>query len=497
MPHTTLKFNPADGEHIPGLRLTGSRVSGSVDAFAVLHKRGLLDAMPANPIPQLICDDPRLRDYQRIGVEWLASRLRQDTGALLADDMGLGKTLQTIATWKLLNCPAPLLIIAPASVRLGWQKELKKWANVDATVVTTGAQAKKVTSATKVLVTSYELSKQLPADFIPTMVVLDEAHLLRGRMAGRSQHLKRMCETAVYKLALTGTPMWSRPRDFWMLLRILFGYRFGTADQFDYAYCDARVNQWGGKENKGVSRADELKLRLSYVMLRRLKADVAKELPPMTRQVRWVKATKEARQALQSFVLKQLPFQQALNSTLDAKIDATVQACLDAGRFLLFTWQKAHVEELAARLIAEGVEIEIITGDYTLPERAAAIDRAQKSGASIVATLAACNAGVDGLQYVADTAIFHSIGYVPIEMAQAEARLHRIGQANPVTAVYMAMEESADAQVISTVVEKLDQWTTLMGTDDASRMSSTLQTRAGSEEEALAAIYAALEMDDE
>jgi SWI/SNF-related matrix-associated actin-dependent regulator 1 of chromatin subfamily A len=296
-------------------------------------------------------------------------------------------------------------------------------------------------------------------------------------------------------MALTGTPIWSRPRDFWMLLKILFGYRFGTADEFDYAYCAAYQNQWGGKVNTGASRSEELKLRLSYVMLRRIKEQVATELPPLTRVIRWVPAIKAAKQALEAAVMNQLHFSDALNATLDAKIDAAIEAAQSAGRFLLFTWQKRHAEVMHEKLNEAGYACEILTGDYPEAERGAAIARAKQSGASIVATIDSTGTGVDGLQDIADTAIFHALDYVPIKMAQAEARLHRIGQKNPVTVIYIALEDSADQFVVNTVVEKLDQWRATMGNDSTSSMGDTIGAPATSDhaQAALAAIYAAME----
>jgi len=495
-------YGPPDvAEHVPGVRQFGSALVGPVDAMAVMARRmGETDAVPApavhytpvNAHPPAI---DGLRDYQLDGVSRLVGQLQRDGGVVLADDMGLGKTVQTIATWNSLRRPVPLLVVAPASVRRGWVREFKKWADVDVQLVETGKQAKDVTSDAKVVVTSYELAKKLNARFCPHMIVLDEAHLLRGRLAGRSNFLLELSKVASYKLALTGTPIWSRPRDFWMLLKILFGYRFGTADQFDYAYCGAYQNQWGGKENKGATRLDELKLRLSYAMLRRTKEQVANELPPMTRQIRWVDSTKEATKALEASVLKQLTFSDALNATLDAKLDAAVEAATSAGRFLLFTWQKRHAQLLHEKLNENDVECELITGDLTHAEREAVISRATLSQCGIVATIDSTNAGVDGLQHIADTVIFHAIDYVPIKMAQAEARLHRIGQKNPVTVIYIAMEDSADQFVVETVVEKLDQWKATMGGDATAAMNDTLAAPnvKQSEEAALAAIFAAME----
>jgi SWI/SNF-related matrix-associated actin-dependent regulator of chromatin subfamily A-like protein 1 len=479
------------------MRMFGSTAVGMVDAMAVLGDRLKYDKVPAAADVYV----PRgghppaidgLRDYQLDGIRRIVGNLQTDGAVILADDMGLGKTLQTIASWNCLRRPVPLLVVAPASVRRGWVKEFKKWGDLDAKLVETGKQAAAITNADKVVITSYELAKKLGSAYVPHMLVMDEAHLLRGRMAGRSNHLLELAKVCSYRLALTGTPMWSRPRDFWMLLKILFGYRFGTADEFDYAYCGATINQWGGKENKGATRLPELRRRLEYVMLRRTKEQVSAELPEFTRQVRWVPKKKEATKALEAFALKQLPFTDALKATLDAKIDYAIEAAEAAGRFVLVTWQKAHAELMHDKLNEDGYPTEIITGDYSHAEREAAVIRAAKTGASIVCTIDSTNAGVDGIQHVADTIIFHALDYVPIKLAQMEARLHRIGQKNNVTAVYLAMEDSADSFVIDTVVDKLDQWKASMGNDSTASMGDTMGAPA-QEAEVMAAIYAAME----
>jgi SWI/SNF-related matrix-associated actin-dependent regulator 1 of chromatin subfamily A len=487
-------------QHIAGLRGQGVVLKATVDQAAVAAKRaGIGGPPPPSEVYNLLSPETRiagLRDYQTAGVGRLAATLRLAGGVLLADDMGLGKTVQTIATWNTLKRPVPLLVIAPASVRRTWLKEFSKWAaDAQVVVVESGKDAKAVPSSAKIVITSYELAKKLGTQFTPHMIVMDEAHLLRGRTAERSNHLYELAKLATFRLALTGTPMWSRPRDFWMLLKILFGYRFGTADEFDAAYCGLYINEYGGKENKGATRLDELRMRLNYVMLRRLKEEVSSELPPLTRQMRWVPATKEAKLAVQAAALKQMPFTKALETTLNAKMDIAIEAAQEAGKFLLFTWQKQHAEHMHEKLTKLGHNVELLDGDWTPAERQVILDRARKTGASVVATLGSSAAGVDGLQEIADTCIFHALSYVPIEMAQAEARLHRIGQKNPVTVVYLAMEDSADQYVVDVVINKLDQWRASMGNDSTASMVDTVAqgNDFNAEAAALSAIYDAME----
>jgi len=259
-----------------------------------------------------------------------------------------------------------------------------------------------------------------------------------------------------------------------MLLRILFpNYRFGSADDFDFAYCGASINRWGGKENKGATRTEELKLRLSYVQLRRTKQEVAKDLPALTRTTRWIPATKEATRARGAFALQQMSLHDALTATLRGKMDTAVELAHELKKFLLISWQKEHVYALHERLNEEGTPCEVITGDFSHKARHDTVARARARGCGIVATIDSCNAGVDGIQHVASDGIFHALDYVPIKMAQTEARLHRLGQTLPVTWTYLAMQGSADSLVMETVCEKLDQWTGIMGKDSTGAMADS------------------------
>lgn len=484
-------------ENIPGLRVfdDGNGV-GSSDAMAVVAKRTSKQAPEQDHSLRVPFKIEGLRDYQQVGVLNIVERLNTDGGYLLADDMGLGKTAQTLFSWVKLGGPQ-LLIACPASVKETWRREIKKWLNKDATVIKDGDQALSISPLTEIAITSYELATKLSESYSPSMLVIDEAHNLRGRGAKRSRKLLEIGQSCNFRLALTGTPIWSRPRDLWMLLRILFpSYRFGTSDEFDFAYCGAHFNQWGGKVNKGATRADELKLRLNYVMLRRTKEDVASELPEITRIIRWVQPQEAPTRVFQGFHAKKCSAYDALVATLEYKLDAAVEAASETdGRFLLFTWEKKHAIELHRRLNQDGINCLLVTGDYSQQERNNAIAEAARSKQGLVATIDSCGTGVDGLQHVASVGIFHALDYVPIKLAQAEARLHRIGQTLPVTWIYLALEQSMDAMVVDTVVEKLDQWRAVMGRDStgAIRDDMVAEDIRESERLALKAIYDAME----
>lgn len=463
-------------EHIPGIKIMSNGYArGSHDALAVLLDRGNVPHGLKPPKVDITnWEGPEyLRRYQLEGVAWLMERLGEDGGALLADDMGLGKTLETISAWQALGEP-PVLVVCPASVRLGWVKQFQRWAGREAYVVSTAKKWAGAKSA-KIIITSYELAGQIGSIY-PQMVIIDEVHHLRGRGAKRSRGILEVAQTAQYRLGLSGTPLWSRPRDLWMVLRILFPrYRFGTAEEFDYAYCGAFINAYGGRVAKGLTRSEELQARLRWVCLRRLKEDVLDELPAITRTVRYVQPTPIAKRALDGWASQQLSLAEALTATLEAKIPEVVEVAKEAASpILVFTWQKAHAREIARQLVAADIPAVLLTGDLSLKERNALVERAAREKVSVVATIDAAGQGVDGLQHVATQGVFHALDWVPLKLLQAEARLHRLGQKGAVQWTYLVMRGSADALVEEAVLEKLDQWARTMGGDAASGGVSAL-----------------------
>lgn len=502
----SIPYTGQNCEHIPGLYVSkdGRALQGPYDAFAALAQRkeiteevlrSLIPArLPPTKTPSLLDTGP-LRPYQVEGVRRVVSALKTDQGHILADDMGLGKTLQSCSTWDALGRPFPLLVAAPAAVRRTWAKEFKKWLGLKPRLVETGAQAAKVMRDDLVVITSYDLIGRgaLPLSFVPHATILDEAHLLRGRQAKRNERLHAICQTATYRLALTGTPMWGRPRDLWQVLKYLFHYRFGNADQFDYAYCAAFINKWGGKENKGIARSDELRARLSYVMTRRTKAELGSQLPSLTRSVRWLPPTKPATKMLQAYAGKQCSLTDALVATLEEKIKPAADLVEELeGNAVVFTWRKQDVAALAAEITKRGVDCVTITGDQSHAAREVAVRQATERKACVVATIDSTGTGVDGLQHVADTVIFHALDYTPTKMAQAESRLHRLGQSEPVTAIFLAMENSADRFVVEKVVDKLESWRQTMGTDSTTKMQESMAAPAEIDEKYAAEIYAAV-----
>lgn len=489
---------------IPGLGLTYDQhiIRGKVDAIAAACM--VLKVPPPDTIYQDgmgITTTLPLKDYQHEGVVTLAEILKDTGGALLADDMGLGKSLQTIALANTMNC-SRILIVAPRFMSMGWIDELNKWGEGESIAYLQGGDSKKAKlnwhngQIAKWVITSYEmLAKAAEACFNngpPDFLVFDEAHMIKNVFAGRSQVAKDMANMVPYKLALTATPMWNRPKDFYGILRVLLGNRFGSRTAFYTRYCGGFINAHQGLEAKGSSNEEELKKRLSYYMVRREKKDVLKELPSLTRQVIWLDADREGEKALKAAVLNKRAnaTYEAVKATADAKVEAAVELAIQAKQFVLFTYERKHAEEIASKIDKRGGQVVCIHGGLTVEKRQSLIQAAASLRGGIVATIDSLGAGVN-LQGVAHVGIMHTLDWVPLKMAQAEARIHRLGQTNPVLWYYLACRETMDEIVVRNIVGKLDQWRSILGAESNRGLRDSLGATIGghTEEEALAAIY--------
>lgn len=488
---------------VPGLYVADEFVRGAPDAIAAVRFRlGAKVREPQFRKVELNGTSKGLRDYQVSGVQFLASTLSDAGGSLLADDMGLGKTLQSINAWRAQGS-GRLLVVAPAAARETWRDELAKWGVHGAAILdSTGTRASKLAweaaPQAEVVVCSYDhritsrVGDVAFASEYPTMVILDEAHRIKGRDSKRSKELYELCSLAKYRLAITGTPQYDRLRDFYQLLHTLLGNRFGNRWAFDRAYCGGHVNEWNGWENKGATNTEEFKMRLSHYMIRRTKQEVAKELPPLVRQVRWVDPDKTASLMYQrlraGFAKGQL--HAAIEATLKGKMPEALALAADAKQFLLTTWLRSHAAEMSRMLNEDDVPNVLITGDIPTTKRADLLRQAQAKKWGVVATLDSVTESLN-LQGIAHIGIAHHIDPVPNKMAQMEGRLHRLGQTVGVVWYYVAMKNSADSIIVPHVTRKLDDIHAVMGgsRDMRNALGDNVDGAGQNEEEALAALY--------
>lgn len=240
------------------------------------------------PLPQHL--ENILRPYQKDGVDWLRFMERNGFCGLLADEMGLGKTLQTL-TWLLMercNSDAralPSLIVCPTSLVHNWVEEAARFAPSLKVLPVSGAQRheqRELIPSYNLIVTSYSLLRRdiehyQSQDF--AAVVLDEAQHIKNRSTRNAVAAKQI--RAFCKLVLTGTPVENGVSDIWSIMDFLMPGYLSHHDNFRSAY-ELPIEK-GGPDADLAQR--KLRRKLHPFLLRRLKRDVAKELPPKIQSV--------------------------------------------------------------------------------------------------------------------------------------------------------------------------------------------------------------------
>ena len=256
---------------------------------------------------------PRIREalysFQEEGVRFA---LRRRGRALIADQMGVGKTLQAIAIADAYRDAGPLLCVVPAAMRFVWADELERWLT-DMTprqlsvifgssdkfmldkLAAESKTAKTWTGGRRVVVTSYHMLAPLLEEFLAVKwgcVIADESHTMHvsKKYGGDETKLTdaawRLIKRAKYAVLTTGTPSLTKPFDMFYQIDALRPGMLGKKWDFAEHYCDIQFDQKGRSDVSGGSRLLELRTLLTHTtMVRRLKRDVMRDLPPKRRQV--------------------------------------------------------------------------------------------------------------------------------------------------------------------------------------------------------------------
>ncbi len=229
--------------------------------------------------------DAELRPYQKDGFDFLCHLSNLGLGGVLADDMGLGKTLQTLSYLAWLKATdgrnaKPALVIAPASVLHNWRREANKFTpDMKVMVLESGSKRhnlRKQIPDFDIIITNYALLRRDLAalnKFEFGALILDEAQYIKNPQAQVTQSVKQL--GAKHRLALTGTPLENRMTDLWSIVDFVQQGYLGSLTDFNEVYEPKGENAaW---EQKTARRRLSAKLR--PIMLRRLKKQVAKDLP--------------------------------------------------------------------------------------------------------------------------------------------------------------------------------------------------------------------------
>ncbi len=267
-----------DGSQCEGLPITFSMTKQLMD----IRKQMLGEKhFEFSDIPEVV--NASLREYQVEGVHWLERLRLMYLNGILADDMGLGKTLQAIVALTQHVGPdkPPALVVCPTSLLYNWKEELHKFNSLLTTLVVDGMphQRKKLIDSVldyNVVITSYSLLQkdvELYCDIRFSYMVLDEAQHIKNRGTRNARSVKQV--NAAHKLILSGTPIENSLDELWSLFDFLMPGFLSSYDRFVEKY----VRSSG---NEHTSNLEYLRKKVSPFILRRMKTDVLKDLPPVS-----------------------------------------------------------------------------------------------------------------------------------------------------------------------------------------------------------------------
>lgn len=380
-----------------------------------------------------------LYEHQDVGVRWLI----EHRSGIVADDMGLGKTRQALVAARALG--HRIIVVAPAGLRVNWLRE-----------------AEMVTAQIEIY--SWAMVPEPPeGDFT---LIADEAHYAQNLKAARTKRFLALAKAARAVFPLTGTPIKNgRPVNLYPLL-LATGHPLARDKKaYELRYCAARATRWTQWDVTGAAYLDELHRRISDGVLRRMK-DECLDLPALTRTLRTVELSDEARQRYDDVLHAQQAEYRRRKAAGEISSDADALVYLT---HVMHAGSIAKTEpaiELAQEIIEQGGQVVLftkfldsaglvatalnagrITGDEDAETRQKAIDDFQAGRLrAMVCTLGAGNVGINltPAAYV----ILVDRPWTPGDAEQAEARINRIGQTMPVTSLWLqanGADEALDA----------------------------------------------------
>lgn len=325
--------NPASPEHSQSPRTSDTKPSEADTATSIEPLSAVQDmsrsqspqpTSPLTEVPFLLRGN--LREYQHYGLDWLAGLYANNTNGILADEMGLGKTIQTIALLAHLACVheiwGPHLVIVPTSVMLNWEMEFKKWCPGFKILTYYGTQEERKRKRQgwtnddvwNVCITSYQIVLQDNQVFRRRRwhyMILDEAHNIKNFRSQRWQTLLGFNTHS--RLLLTGTPLQNNLTELWSLLFFLMPSENGVGGFADlkefhdwFARPESQILEHGREQMDEEARAIISKLHkvLRPYLLRRLKADVEKQMPAKIEHVEFCRLSKRQRELYDGFLAR-------------------------------------------------------------------------------------------------------------------------------------------------------------------------------------------------
>ena len=423
-----------------------------------------------------------LYPFQSVAVDFIRSK---DGRCILGDEMGLGKTIEALTAIRLMYIHK-VLVICPSIVKYKWQKEIDQWTMQSSFVVDSSKQH--IDDGWNFHIMSYQMMINRIDELLANkyqMVIFDECHYLKSRGAKRTKSANKLIALTEHYLFLSGTPFINRPMELYNMLNWLNPVEWSSQSRFGERYCGGLKNDYKGSTNR-----DELNQRLRQYMVRRLKVDVLEDLPLLTRtkvpidlprmgdykeiERNIYKAIKEMNPKSKGYFINAMDKLAVLRRAIGVqKAEASIpwiKNFLDTTdrKIVLYCHHHQVIDYLKEEL--REYQPTTLSGRVPAKKRQDRIEQFQTSPDIRVCIIN--SAGGEGIDLFgrdgndSSTILFIERQWTPAAEEQAEARLHRIGQNNPVSAYYLVARGTVDLLFDKLIDKKRQILTDIVGMDD-------------------------------
>lgn len=446
-----------------------------------------------------------LRPYQILGYKWLRYLHEHNLGGCLADDMGLGKTLQTIALLASIYPEAQksTLIVMPKSLLFNWEQELQKFApNIKYYTYYGQYRDLELADKAEVILTTYSVLRhdiQHIKEKEFHAIILDESQNIKNLNSRTAK--AAMLLQGKFRLALSGTPIENNIGELYSLFRFLNPAMFGSSEEFSRLYAIPIQ-----KENSKDAAA-ELRRKIFPFILRRLKKEVAKELPDKIEQTLFVEMSPEQAtyyeqrrnfyyqtireeivnegiEKSQFHILQALSDLRQIASSPEVKTEGKIispkreilieqvqDAVSNGHKVLIFTNYLGAVECITQDLLSANIGHVSMTGASTNRQDIVHLFQTDPDIKVFIMTLKTGGLGLN--LTAADTIFMYDPWWNIAAENQAVDRSHRIGQHNTVLSYKLIARGTIEEKILRLQEKKKELFDAIISTDSASLKSLT------------------------
>jgi SNF2 family DNA or RNA helicase len=414
-------------------------------------------------------------EHQKVAIE----KLLANDKFILADDMGLGKTTSAVIA-SLETGAKKILIVCPASLKINWDREIKNYTDRRVLIV----EGRKWGSTFDFYIINYDIIKNYhstdkseDSDDYKLLVnagfdlaIVDEAHYVSNTTANRTRLLNDVLEQIPKVWLLTGTPMTSRPINYFNLLKIVDSPLTLNWQSYVRRYCKGFQFRVGNRKiwnTSGASNLDELRERTKNIVLRRMKTDIL-DLPEKIITPIFVELTsKMYDEELEEFtrISNEKKEEDTISVTLNRlmkvrqlisyeKIPYTcelIDRCIDQGKkVIVLTNFTMTLDILHEKYKKNSV---VLDGRMTKDRKQESVDKFQNEDKYKIFIGNIKAAGVGITLTAAEVVIMNDLSFVPADHSQGEDRAYRYGQKNSVLVYYPVFENTIE-KIIYNILQK-------------------------------------------